>query len=557
MTVCPACDRPELSRAFEVAGAPFLRCKSCGSLIDPQPPEPEERRELYKGSEYFVKDGEGAPAPGHEDDDLWGYPADYISDRAMIEEKFGGILTHLERYVEPGKLIDVGCGPGFLLSVARDRGWDVRGIDLNDWAAEFGREQLGIEIDVGELREAGYEAGSLDAITMMDLIEHVPEPGELIGEAARLVRPGGAMVLLTPDAGALPSRLLGNRWPEVRRPGEHTVLFSVQGLSALLARHGWIACGVHTIGKTASVATLAADVGLPRDGAAGVIRRGLERGRVGEKVVHLDPRTKFVLYARRMPEGASVPGHRPARIPRRAEKLADVEQAIVEELDSLSAASGFCDWMYDQFADRVPGSRVAEVGAGIGTFSRRILDGGAEHLIAIEPEPSCFAELGRRLAGDERVEMVAELLPESPTLKREAGALDLVVCQNVLEHIDDDRAALKAMADALKPGGSLALIVPAGPHLFGPLDEAYGHRRRYTTADLEPKMRDAGLVIDRNQRVNLLGVPGWWVKNLRPAARIGSGSLEAYEKMLRWWRPVEDKLPVPGGLSVVCIARKT
>jgi SAM-dependent methyltransferase len=139
----------------------------------------------------------------------------------------------------------------------------------------------------------------------------------------------------------------------------------------------------------------------------------------------------------------------------------------------------------------------------------------------------------------------------------EAGApYDLVVCQNVLEHIHDDAAAIADMAGALAPGGHLALVVPAGPRLFGPLDDAYGHWRRYTTPEVRRLVEAGGLEVEELHHLNALGVVPWWLKNRRPGARVGSSSLKAYEALVGAWRPLEERLRPPVGLSVVCVARR-
>ena len=80
------------------------------------------------------------------------------------------------------------------------------------------------------------------------------------------------------------------------------------------------------------------------------------------------------------------------------------------DLQRLAAARGLGDWMFDQYADRV-GSDVVEVGAGIGTFTERLLARGAARVLAIEPEPACAAVLARRFGDDARVTVARELLP--------------------------------------------------------------------------------------------------------------------------------------------------
>ncbi len=199
---------------------------------------------------------------------------------------------------------------------------------------------------------------------------------------------------------------------------------------------------------------------------------------------------------------------------------------------------------------------MLEIGAGVGTFSELLLESGASPLVLVEPEAACVRELGRRFADDARVEVVAELLPDSPALKSRVGYFGYALCQNVLEHIEDDTAALAAVVDALAPGGELAVLVPAHPFLYGRLDRRFGHFRRYTRSRVQSLIREAGAELDSLRSFNTLGVPGWLIAGHTELLDISSGSLRAYEALVRVWRPLEDRLRPPLGLSLVARARK-
>jgi SAM-dependent methyltransferase len=131
---------------------------------------------------------------------------------------------------------------------------------------------------------------------------------------------------------------------------------------------------------------------------------------------------------------------------------------------------------------------------------------------------------------------------------------DFVLCQNVLEHVREDAAAVETMARALRRGGRLAILVPAGPKLFGPLDRAYGHERRYTRSALRAVIEQSGLRLLELRPFNLLGIPGWWAKNQIGATSLDSHSLAVYDTALRLWRPLEQRLRLPWGLSLVAHA---
>jgi SAM-dependent methyltransferase len=228
---------------------------------------------------------------------------------------------------------------------------------------------------------------------------------------------------------------------------------------------------------------------------------------------------------------------------------------VLTDLRELARAQRLSAWMFDQYAESI-GPDVAEVGAGVGTFSERLLEAGVERLLAIEPDRECTAILTERFAEDPRVEVSVDELPGSQALGARAGSLDLIVCQNVLEHIDDDAAAVAEMAAALRPGGALALLVPAGPRLYGGLDLAYGHRRRYTRERVERLFADANLATDRLESFNLLGVPGWWVSNRLGRAGIDPRALRVYEALVPVARRVEEATKPQFGLSLVALGRR-
>ena len=225
------------------------------------------------------------------------------------------------------------------------------------------------------------------------------------------------------------------------------------------------------------------------------------------------------------------------------------------DLQNLAQARRLGDWMFEQFPD-FAGGEVVEVGAGIGTFSERLLAAGAESLLLVEPEPACAHELRSRYAADPRVEVAEEVLPESAALAARAGRADFVVCQNVLEHIEDEAGAVAAMAAALRPGGHMTLLVPAHPRLYNRLDRSYDHHRRYTRQRLAGLVDGAGLELDELYSFNLLGVPGWWLQGFRQSPGIDTRSLRFYEALLRAWKPIERRVRPPWGLSLIAQASR-
>jgi SAM-dependent methyltransferase len=223
-------------------------------------------------------------------------------------------------------------------------------------------------------------------------------------------------------------------------------------------------------------------------------------------------------------------------------------------LQHLAAAHRLKAWMFSAVRPATTGPML-EIGAGIGTFSSLLLDSGADPLLLLEPDPVCCLELHRRFDSVDRVQIAQEGVPEAPTLHERHDTFRYALCQNVLEHIEDDLAALSAVVGALAPGGELAVLVPAHPFLLNRLDRRFGHFRRYTRARLRSLIADAGADVIEMRSFNLLGLPGWWLAG-HTQLDVTEGSLRVHEALLRVWRPLEDAIRPPVGLSLVARARK-
>ena len=197
------------------------------------------------------------------------------------------------------------------------------------------------------------------------------------------------------------------------------------------------------------------------------------------------------------------------------------------------------------------GRRVLDAGAGTGVFTEA-LAGRAERVVAVETDAALVPELRARLAGRANVEVV-----HGDALDPGLGDdFDSVVCFNVLEHVEDDVAALSTLARRLVPGGRLLLLVPAHPFLYGPMDETVGHHRRYRRRDVRERLRRAGYAVDEVRLVNPIGAVGWLVAGRVLRRRvIPGGPLGLYDRLVPLLR-VLDAARLPLGLSVWAVAHR-
>ncbi len=114
--------------------------------------------------------------------------------------------------LKPGRLLDVGCGDGVFLDRMRKEGWAVDGVDFDEHAIENAKLKYGLKLWHGDLHSAHFQADSFDAITLSHVIEHVTNPGELMVELKRILKPGGRVVLTTPNSAGLGHRKFQSYW---------------------------------------------------------------------------------------------------------------------------------------------------------------------------------------------------------------------------------------------------------------------------------------------------------------------------------------------------------
>ncbi len=221
-------------------------------------------------------------------------------------------------------------------------------------------------------------------------------------------------------------------------------------------------------------------------------------------------------------------------------------------LERMAEVPAFNRWMFDRLADWI-GSRVLEIGSGIGNMSQFFID--RDQVVLTDTESAYRLVLQEKFGARGNVAVVALSLPHVP---RELSdrRFDTIVCLNVLEHIDDDIGSLEAMYSLLEPAGKLVLLVPAFPGLYGSLDRALGHYRRYTRKLLRARYAKVGFAMRRLEYFNLAGIPGWWITGrLLRRDLIPAGSLALYDSLVplfRW----ERFLPLRVGQSLIAIGER-
>jgi SAM-dependent methyltransferase len=208
-------------------------------------------------------------------------------------------------------------------------------------------------------------------------------------------------------------------------------------------------------------------------------------------------------------------------------------------------------YQYDLIAPHC-GRTILEVGAGLGEFAEQFDD--VDRLVLTDVDPGAVDLMARRFAGRPEVQTRTLALGVAPELDE---PVDSVVAINVLEHIEDDAGALRSLATAVQPGGSIVLWVPGYQQLYGEFDRKVGHVRRYTPATLASAVRRAGLDVELVKPVNLLGGIAWWLTVRRGGSTSPDSKLVAvFDRfVVPVTRALERVMRPPFGQSVLCVAR--
>jgi SAM-dependent methyltransferase len=136
------------------------------------------------------------------------------------------------------------------------------------------------------------------------------------------------------------------------------------------------------------------------------------------------------------------------------------------------------------------------------------------------------------------------------------GYFDSAVMSEVIEHIRDDKLALRNAFSLLKPNGVLIVTAPAFMFLYGEYDRNVGHQRRYTSQSLTRKLRSTGFVVEFTRYWNVPGVFGWLLTSKLLGSSPNNFSFPPVREMYDRWLGIEDHLRFPFGLTIVAKARK-
>jgi glycosyltransferase involved in cell wall biosynthesis len=222
-------------------------------------------------------------------------------------------------------------------------------------------------------------------------------------------------------------------------------------------------------------------------------------------------------------------------------------------LDSLAGTRRFNRWMADTVRPWL-GADVLELGAGIGNMTQH-LSRGRKAYVASDINEEHMARSRVRFRGRPNLTIHKCDLCDPRDFEALRGQFDSVVCLNVVEHVEDEAAALGNIRSALKPGGLAIILVPQDQKAYGTLDEVLGHYRRYSEAQLRLRMEEAGFVVERMLHFNRVTRPGWRFNGqVLKRQSFSRFQLSVFDLLVPLWRRIDDLLPWTA-VSVIAIGR--
>lgn len=212
---------------FKRFGFDYFRCQLCGTAdTDPIPKERQIKayyhRKFQRGNYLLLRH--------------------YASEYRSIYQQFADVI--LNRLSEENttlrrkKILDVGCFTGEFLELMRERGASVYGTELQKEAVKIAESKFPDRIIQADIGTKHFPRLRFDIVTYLGLIEHVTDPHQLLESTVKLIKPGGLLVIQTPDCGSWLAQILGKWWPPLV-PIEHIHVFSALGIKLLLASHGF------------------------------------------------------------------------------------------------------------------------------------------------------------------------------------------------------------------------------------------------------------------------------------------------------------------------------
>jgi SAM-dependent methyltransferase len=292
---CNLCGGTKREELFDLSPFKLVRCLSCGlNYVSPRYTESRVLK-LYDNS-YFTN-----PSFFSGDNTkIYGY-SDYGESQENVETMYQKIVEKLDRYVVPGKLLEIGSAYGYFLNQARLKGWDVSGVELSESARNACEREFGVQAFDGPV--STYSPPSLlDAVVLFDVLEHMHDPVKTLKSIHSMIKPGGVLVVAVPNSANWVLKLLGARWEDLQRAnsGEHLYFFDGNSLKDTLKKTGFEVLEIKTMGRYFKLGHLCTRLQIYNNFVFSSMRSLFELLGMNERNVYINPFLKLIAFSRKV-----------------------------------------------------------------------------------------------------------------------------------------------------------------------------------------------------------------------------------------------------------------
>lgn len=218
---CALCGSHACTLQYPLTHGAIVRCNDCGfCFVNPRMPSAHLVDKLQQWAEQDVVDQERLR----------------IAYDPRTLALYTGYLKRMAALCPPGRLLDIGCSSGAFMHAAQQQGWAPEGLEIGRASARHAADRLGVPVHQGSLYDFDAAPGSYDAIVFLEVIEHLEDPLGALARIEQWLRPGGVLLVSTPNYDSLYRRLFGTRWWVVNCEDEHIQFFNRQSLEQALTR---------------------------------------------------------------------------------------------------------------------------------------------------------------------------------------------------------------------------------------------------------------------------------------------------------------------------------
>lgn len=232
---------------------------------------------------------------------LTGY-GDVIDEEYLQTEKYRKLLSlkHLssiEKFKQKGTLLDIGCFAGFFLELAKKKGWQTYGLEPSKWATEIAKKR-GVKIVGRDIDTAKLKTEFFDAVTMWDVIEHLPNPQDVIKTIHQALKKDGIVAFGTPNIDSILAKILRANYPYLIRM--HIVLYSPQTLKKLFEENGFKVIYTGTYGRIYPLEYILDRIKIKNPAFQFIKKHLLSYKKIANLTINLNLRDEFIMIARKI-----------------------------------------------------------------------------------------------------------------------------------------------------------------------------------------------------------------------------------------------------------------